>query len=103
MVLGCGTFVNSFPDMRETAKSSDTVIAEFEAACQTGVSAFAPINVHPKLEAEARFASSTVLRNMHGLNSELQGFDSSLSAIVTNEEITAPPPALPPVPPAVLV
>jgi len=87
-----GAFVNSFPDMRETAKSSDAVITEFEAACQTGVSALASINVHAKLEVEARFVSSTVLRNMHGRNSELQGFDSSLSAVVTNEEITAPPP-----------
>ena len=72
--------------------ANHAVVAEFEAACQTGVSAFSPINVHAKLEVEARFASSTVLPNMHGLNSELQGFDSSLSAVVANEDITAPPP-----------
>jgi len=49
VMLGGGAFTNSFPDTRETAKSSDAGIAEFEDACQTGVSAFAPINVHAKL------------------------------------------------------
>ena len=51
-----------------------------------------PSTCTPSEQVEACVASSTVLRNMHGLNSELQGFGSSLSAAVTSEDIPVTPP-----------